>query len=92
MSRSAKAVIFCILSAILLLWIFGDHLWSACIVVSAAWLYIANWLSGRKLVTKPIRQLYDESKRGTLTLTGLALGIERMSIAWGVAAVVMFFR
>jgi hypothetical protein len=36
--------------------------------------------------------IYERAKRGSLRWTGLALGIERMSLVWLVAAMVTFFR
>jgi hypothetical protein len=45
-----------------------------------------------RLIFQTPRGIYEGAKRGSLRLTGLALGIERMSLVWLVAAVVTFFR
>jgi protein gp37 len=57
------------------------------------WLAVAEWLSGRwRLMFQTPKGIYEVAKRGSLGLTGLALGIERMSLVWLLAAVVTFFR
>jgi hypothetical protein len=46
------------------------------------WFVIAQWLGGRwwRTVNLPVSGIYQEAKRGSLRLTGMALMIERAAL------------
>jgi hypothetical protein len=55
------------------------------------WFSVALWLDGWRNLKSTPRRIYDAAKRGDLKMQGLALGIQRASFAWLVAAGVFYF-
>jgi hypothetical protein len=96
LSRSSIAVSICLLSGLVLGCCCRFLHWSlpsVCSDMFVIWHSVADWLSGRwRLMFQTPKGIYERAKRGSLRLTGLALGIERMSLVWLVAAMVTFFR
>lgn len=93
--RTHIALLICLLSALILGYfcVFqgrsavetGVELW-------LIWFQVASWLGERSwLRNLPLRGIYHSAKRGSLRLTGLALGIERASFVWLAAAGILFF-
>lgn len=93
--RSTIALTICIGSALLLGYfcVFQHRspvvtLWELALV----WFNVAWWLGGTlgKLLGLRAPQIHQAAKRGSLKLTGLALGIERAAFVWVAAAIVLF--
>jgi hypothetical protein len=93
LKRDDVAIVACILSAAALGYGYLSHhldsvdafywLW-------IIWFVIAQWLGGRwwRTVNLPVSGIYQEAKRGSLRLTGMALMIERAALVFFGAMVV----
>jgi hypothetical protein len=85
--RSDVAIVACILSAAALGYGYLSHHLDAVDVFNWLWIIwfvIAQWLDGRwwRRVNLPVSGLYQEAKRGSLALTGMALMIERAAFVF----------
>jgi hypothetical protein len=81
-TRDDLAIAACVLSASALEYSYLSHHLDAANVFGRLWIIwfaVAQWLDGRwwQRVNFPISGTYQEAKRGTLRLTGMALMIER---------------
>ena len=82
LTRDDLAIVACVISAATLEYSYLSHHLAAVDVFRRLWIIwfaIAQWLDGRwwQRVNLPVRGIYQEAKRGTLRLTGMALMIER---------------
>jgi hypothetical protein len=91
--RNDLAIVACILSAAALGYGYLSHHLDAVDAFDWLWIIwfvIAQWLGGRwwGTVNLPVSGIYQEAKRGSLRLTGMALMIERAAFAcFGATAV-----
>jgi hypothetical protein len=82
LTRDDLAIVACVVTAAALEYGYLSHHLDAVDAFSRLWIIwfaIAQWLDGRwwQRVNLPVSGLYQEAKRGTLRLTGMALMIER---------------
>jgi len=56
------------------------------------WFAVALWLDGWRNLARTPRQLFDAAHGDRLRMRGLALGIERASFCWLLAAFIFWVR
>jgi hypothetical protein len=86
LTRDDLAIVACVLSAAALEYSYLSHHLDAVDVFGRLWIIwfaVAQWLDGHwwQRVNLPVSGIYQEAKRGTLRLTGMALIIERAALA-----------
>jgi hypothetical protein len=85
LKRDDLAIVACILSAAAFGYGYLSHYLDAVGALKWLWMIwfvIAQWLGGRwwRTVNLPVSGIYQEAKRGSLRLTGMALMIERAAL------------